>query len=203
MLKRGKSAKKSPLSQKLSGNGIGNGTDAGTATSAIVSKSVSRGGQLLDNLQQQISARWYDLTPRDRWALAILMGFLLLFVGGYGGYSLHSAATTTKSAYQDSLTEYFWLRSQAGNIDVTAKQPEQGGQSADSAVKNILAQSGITTAEVLASGESVQLSFATDSQATMGRALGTLQQQGWQFSRLNVQQDPLNKQLQVQASVSR
>lgn len=160
-------------------------------------------GQAFDKLQRQLSERWQALSPRDRLALTVLMAFLFVFIGGYGGYSLHSAANKSKTAYNDSVAEYFWLRSQASNINPDASNSVDGQQSADAAIKATLAQSGLNNAEVIASGDSVQLSFSTDSQAIMGRALGNLQQQGWQFNRLNVQQDPGNKQLQVQAMVSK
>ena len=42
------------------------------------------------SLQQDLLwSRWQALSSRDQLALSILMVFLILFVGGYGGYTVH------------------------------------------------------------------------------------------------------------------
>lgn len=157
------------------------------------------------NAQQQISSRWHALPARDKLALTILLLFLILFVGGYGGYSIHSAATKSKADYNKAISDYFWLRSQAGNIDIDANAAAQldASESPTTAVTTVLSQAGINEAQVVAAGEGVQLSFTHDSQALVGRVLNTLQQQGWAFSRLSVQQDSASKLLQVQATLVR
>ena len=161
--------------------------------------------QWYENLQQQMQSRWQALPPRDRLALSILMAFLLVFGVGYGGYTIHSEANKSKSAYTTAVADYFWLRSQAGNIDANASSSSQAGAQEEAAqvVNTALTQAGVQEAQVMAVGSGVQLSFSHDSQAVVAKVLGQLQQQGWQFSRLNVQQEPATKQLQVQATLAR
>ena len=57
-------------------------------------------------------------------------------------------------------------------------------------------------AQVIAAGDAVQLSFAHPSQAVVSGALGKLEQQGWQFTQLSMQQDLVTKAIQVQATVT-
>ena len=69
-------------------------------------------------------------------------------------------------------------------------------------VSTVLNSAGITNAQVVAAGDAVQLSFTHGSQAVVSTALGKLEQQGWQFTQLSMQQDPANKSIQVQATVA-
>ena len=200
MLKN-RSARRKIKSQNLASGSTTSGaavtSSAGAAESGIVKR--------YHNVQQQISSRWHVLPARDKLALTILFLFLVLFVGGYGGYSIHSAATKSKADYNKAVSDYFWLRSQAGNIDADANAASQSDASEPptTAVTTVLSQAGINEAQVVAAGEGVQLSFTHDSQALVGRVLNTLQQQGWAFSRLSVQQDSASKILQVQATLIR
>jgi len=159
------------------------------------------------NYQNALWSRWQALSPRDQLALAALLLFLLLFIGGYGGYSVHQAAKDSKSDYQEQVADYFWLRSQAGNIDPNALNAANTQDGADamppaSRVNATLNNSGIDNAQVVANGEGVQLSFSHPSQAIVSAALGKLEQQGWQFTQLSMQQDLATKQMQVQATVT-
>lgn len=160
----------------------------------------------IDIYQNILWSRWQGLSSRDQLALSILLGFLLLFIGGYGGYSVHQAAKDSKSDYQEQVADYFWLRSQAGNIDSSALEAANTQDNADmspaSRVNTVLNGSGIENAQVVANGEGVQLSFSNPSQAIVSAALGKLEQQGWQFTQLSLQQDPLTKQMQVQATIT-
>lgn len=175
------------------------------ALGATVARPPSQLAQRYGQWQQQMETRWQALPPRDRLALSVLIAFLLLFSVGYGGYTIHSEANKSKTAYNTAVADYFWLRSQAGNIDVNASSNSQAGGKEDTAqmVNDALRQAGIQEAQVAAVGTGVQMSFSNDSQTVVARILGQLQQQGWQFSRLNVQQDPTTKQLQVQATLAR
>lgn len=160
------------------------------------------------SLQQDLLwSRWQALSSRDQLALSILMVFLILFVGGYGGYTAHQAAKASKEDYQQQVTDYFWLRSQAANIDSTAlaaldSQNDSSAQPPASRVNTLLNDSGIDNAQVVAAGDKVQLSFTNDSQALVSAALAKLEQQGLQFNQLTMQQDLASKQIQVQATVS-
>lgn len=159
----------------------------------------------IDYYQNVLWARWQGLSSRDQLALAILMGFLLLFIGGYGGYSVHQAAKNSKSDYQEQVADYFWLRSQADNIDpsaLAAVNTQDADMPPASRINAALNSSGIENAQVIANDEGVQLSFSNPSQAITSAALGKLEQQGWQFTQLSMQQDPLTKQMQVQATVT-
>ncbi|MGP4963728.1 type II secretion system protein GspM [Psychrobacter celer] len=153
-----------------------------------------------------LSSRWHALPSRDQLALTVLSVFLLVFVGGYGGYSMHQAATDSKNAYQAQVADYFWLRAQAGNIDsqaLTASAAPDGAAAMPPAsrVSTLLDHSGIANAQVVAAGDAVQLSFDHASQAVVSGALAKLQQQGWQFTQLSMQQDLTSQLIQVQATI--
>ena len=161
----------------------------------------------VNNFQQMLSLRWQALSPRDQLALAVLSMFLLLFIGGYGGYSIHQAANDSKRDYQEQVADYFWLRAQAGNIDSNAMNAANtaDGEAAmppANSISALLNNSGIANAQVVATGDAVQLSFNHASQAVVSTALGKLEQQGWQFSQLSIQQDLITKAIQVQATVT-
>ncbi|WP_350558469.1 type II secretion system protein GspM [Psychrobacter sp. CAL346-MNA-CIBAN-0220] len=161
----------------------------------------------IHSYQNILGSRWQALLPRDQMALGLLLVFLLLFGGGYGGYILHQAAEESEVNYQEQVADYFWLRAQADNIDSNvlnaANTPGvDTSQSPASSISSLLNASGIDNAQVVAAGEAVQLSFADASQAIVSAALGKLQQQGWQFTQLSMQQDITTKQIQVQATVT-
>lgn len=172
---------------------------AKSATATTLSERSSR-------YQNMAWSRWQALPTRDQLALAVLMTFLLLLVGGYGGYSVNQMAHQSKIEYQEHVADYFWLRAQATNINSRAQSPNsaQDGDASlppASQISALLNTSGIHHAQVIATGESVQLSFNDASQSIISSALGQLQTQGWQFSQLSMQQDVLTKQIQVQATV--
>jgi len=166
----------------------------------------------MNNYQNVLTTRWQTLPPRDQLALAILSIFLLLFIGGYGGYSVHQAASDSKNDYQEQVADYFWLRAQAGNIDSSVLNTgnNANGNNATgevdmppaSRINALLNSSDIAGAQVVATGDAVQLSFTHPSQAVVSTALGKLEQQGWQFTQLSMQQDLTNKSIQVQATVT-
>ena len=161
----------------------------------------------MSGYQNMLTARWQALPQRDQLALAVLSAFLLLFVGGYGGYSVHQAANNSKNDYQTQVADYFWLRAQASNIDSTALNASstvdgEADMPPASRISALLNNSGIADAQVVAAGDSVQLSFTHPSQAVVSTALGKLEQQGWQFTQLSMQQDLTTKAIQVQATVA-
>ncbi|TXD97710.1 type II secretion system protein M [Psychrobacter frigidicola] len=169
-----------------------------TLTKSVVSGPIAQ-------YQNLLWSRWLLLSPRDQLALGALMVFLLLFIGGYGGYSVHQAATDSKADYQEQVADYFWLRAQAGNIDSTmntATAQDGVAMPPASSVNATLNSSGIDNAQVIAAGDAVQLSFNYPSQAIVSSALAQLEQQGWQFTQLSMQQDVVTKSIQVQATVT-
>ncbi|MDN3452972.1 MULTISPECIES: type II secretion system protein GspM [unclassified Psychrobacter] len=181
-------------------------TKRNTAVSAT-STNTPAFSERVSRYQNVLATRWQGLPPRDQLALGILSMFLLLFIGGYGGYSVHQAASDSKSNYQEQVADYFWLRAQAGNIDSnTSSAGSAVNGKADMPPANrisaLLNNAGITEAQVVAAGDSIQLSFTHPSQAVVSAALGKLEQQGWQFTQLSMQQDITNKSIQVQATVT-
>lgn len=173
---------------------------SGSIEANVLSKRMNR-------FQTVLASRWQALSPRDQLALGLLSAFLLLFIGGYGGYSVHQAANQSKNDYQAQVADYFWLRAQAGNMDNNAMQANNtaDGEAAmppANSVSALLNNAGIVNAQVVAAGDAVQLSFNHASQAVVSAALGKLEQQGWQFTQLSMQQDPTNKSIQVQATVT-
>lgn len=169
---------------------------------------LQRQAKRTEPLTNALWSRWQALSSRDQMALSILLVFLLVFVGGYGGYSVHQAAKDSKSNYQEQVADYFWLRAQADNIDPSTLSVNDAQDGANamppaSRVNTILQNSGIDSAQVIAANEGgVQFSFSHPSQAVVSAALGKLEQQGWQFTQLSMQQDSATRQLQVQATVA-
>jgi type II secretory pathway component PulM len=137
-------------------------------------------------------------------ALGVLSLFLLVFLGGYGGYSVNQAAKDSKAQYQQQVADYFWLRAQASNIDNNALNASTEGQvvAPATAVNSLLTNAGIANAQVAAVGDTVQLSFANPSQALVSSALSKLSEEGWQITQLNMQQDINTNQIQVQATLA-
>lgn len=170
--------------------------------SASVSNSAL--SERLTNFQSTLSARWQALTPRDQLALGFLSLFLLLFIGVYGGYSVNQLAKDSKEDYQQQVADYFWLRSQAGNIDTNANSISVDGAivAPATSINSLLNSAGINDAQVAAVGDDVQLSFTNSSQALVSAALNKLNEQGWQFTQLSMQQDINTKQITVQATVA-
>ena len=174
------------------------------AERSVSAPKTSAFSERVNSYQNVLSSRWQALSPRDQLALAILSAFLLLFVGGYGGYTVHQAASDSKSEYQEQIADYFWLRAQAGKVDSNATNSVDGAAAMPPAnrVSELLNTSGIANAQVVAAGDGVQLSFTNASQAVVSAALGKLKQQGWQFTQLSMQQDVTTKAIEVQATVT-
>ncbi|MGP4713118.1 type II secretion system protein GspM [Psychrobacter sp. DM8] len=175
---------------------------------STVDQSTLDSNRLIDRVsryQNGIGTRWQALSSRDQLALMILSLFLLLFVGGYGGYTLHQMAKDSKENYQEQIADYFWLRAQAGNIDSNALISNSAQGEAlppASRVTTLLSGAGIRDAQVAAVGESVQISFMNASQAVVSAALSQLTQQGWQFTQMTMEQDETSKAITVQATMT-
>lgn len=158
-----------------------------------------------NGMRTRWQAFWRALSPRDQLALSVLLVFLLLVIGGYGGYSVHHTAQERKADYQEQVADYFWLRGQAGNINANARHStpvDSANIPPAQAISTLLNTAGINNPQVVAAAETVQLSFTHPSQETVSAALNTLQQQGWQLSQLSIQQDTRTFELQVQATVT-
>ncbi len=173
------------------------------AERSVSAPKTSAFSERVNSYQNVLSSRWQALSPRDQLALTILSAFLLLFVGGYGGYTVHQAASDSKSEYQEQIADYFWLRAQAGKMDSNATNSVDGTAAMPPAnrVSELLNTSGIANAQMVAAGDGVQLSFTNASHAVVSAAIGKLKQQGWQFTQLSMQQDVTTKAIEVQATV--
>ncbi|MGI9340552.1 MAG: type II secretion system protein GspM, partial [Psychrobacter sp.] len=100
---------------RTKGNSTSSSSSLNTATSSPASSNTW--SERLSRYQSTLTTRWQALSPRDQLALGVLSLFLLVFLGGYGGYSVNQAAKDSKAQYQQQVADYFWLRAQASNID--------------------------------------------------------------------------------------
>ncbi|WP_019520894.1 type II secretion system protein GspM [Faucicola boevrei] len=153
---------------------------------------------------KQFSNSWQNLLEgyerlafRDKLALWVLGGFLGLVVFGYGGYSLHQKANASKKAYDAVMSDVFWLRSQAGNINPNQSQPSNPTEN----LQQILAQSGVT-GQVAQSGENIQLNFSHSQAIVINNVFNQIQQQGFSIQQLQINQTSPDK-LDVQSVLSR
>ena len=187
---------------RTKGNSTSSSSSLNTATSSPASSNTW--SERLSRYQSTLATRWQALSPRDQLALGVLSLFLLVFLGGYGGYSVNQAAKDSKAQYQQQVADYFWLRTQASNIDTNALNASTEGQvvAPATAVNSLLTNAGIANAQVAAVGDTVQLSFANPSQALVSSALSKLSEEGWQITQLNMQQDINTNQIQVQATLA-
>lgn len=166
--------------------------------SSPISAEKSAGG--FAQSMQGLNNKWNELSGRDQMALIILALFLVLVLGGYGGYMMHKAANEQKQTYTTAVSEYFWLRDQAANI-----APAQNGNediAPDQKVMQILTQLGVSNPQVLNSGEALQISFSHDNQSAASNALGAMVNAGLSIEQLTMQQNPEDKVIRVQATVS-
>ena len=137
-----------------------------------------------------------NLSRRDQIALLGLLGFLLVFAVGFGGWTLHEKANTSQKAYDSTLADVFWLRSQAGNIN-TNQTTQVATASKGDLVRQVFAQSGITGTVVDNNG-SVQVSFSHSQAAVVSNVFNQLTQQGIVIEQLQINQ-PSIELLEVQA----
>lgn len=151
-------------------------------------------------LVQAANAKWAELPSRDQLALIILTVFLVLVVGGYGGYAMNQAANEQKETYQTAVNDYFWLRAQSSNIN-----PNQNSEQAtplDQSLTQLMAQMGATNPQVLVLGDAVQISFSHDNQIAASNVIGAMVNSGINVQQLAMQQNPDNQVMRVQATVS-
>lgn len=142
---------------------------------------------------QPLLQAFANLSKRDQVALLALGAFLLIFGVGFGGWTLHEKANASKKAYDTTLADVFWLRSQAGNIN-----PNQA-QSANKAdtIRQILTQSGIN-AQVVENPDGIQVSFSHNQASIVSNVFAQLSQQGIAINQLQMNQ-PTPDKLEVQA----
>lgn len=138
-----------------------------------------------------------QLSRRDQLALVFLMGFLLIFGLGFGGWKVHQNAQKVQKGYETAVADLFWLRSQAGNISPTQSQALSSGDN----IKQILAQAGISAQVVDTTGKQ-QISFSHSQVAVISNVIGQIAQQGFKIEQLQISQVSLDK-LEVQAVVSK
>ncbi len=152
---------------------------------------------------QQISEKWHGLASRDKLALAVLLLFLFAFFGIYGGWELQQNRQKQQEKFDKKVSDYFWLRSQAGNLK------EQNLQGLDPSnpqqqITTSLQQVGIQDAQVVVNNDSVQFSFQHESPALINHALTQLQNEGYQIGQLQMIQETANNQsiIKVQGMIN-
>ncbi|MGD4317376.1 type II secretion system protein GspM [Xanthomonas citri pv. citri] len=128
--------------------------------------------QSLQKLTTPLGHAFQNLSRRDQIALLILAIFLLFFVVGVGGWTLHSKANQAQKKYDDTMADVFWLRSQAGNIN--PNQTQQVSQA--DAIKQILSQSGIVNAQVVENGNTIQVAFSHAQASVITNILNQFEQ---------------------------
>lgn len=148
----------------------------------------------MDTAVAPLIQRFGQLPRRDQFALSMLMVFLVLFTFGFGGWTLHQKANASQKDYDKTLTDIFWLRSQAGNIN--QNQTAQPLNKAD-AVRQSLTQLGIQ-AQVVENNGAIQVSFSHPQPAVVNNVFNQLAQQGLTISQLQINQPSVDK-LEVQA----
>lgn len=158
----------------------------------------------LTNTWYDLTNKWQQLSARDRMALMVLLAFLLVMML-FGAWTLHTNAQASQQAYTNKVNDYFWLRSQAGNLkpqDASQLLQDGDSQPLSAQVSSLLSHHGIINPQVMTAGNGVQLSFEHHSQATVSQAISQLQMQGYVFDALQIRQDPNTHVLQVQANIS-
>lgn len=143
-----------------------------------------------------LQQKFQSLPKRDKLALMILAIFLVCFMIGFAGWELHQQANKSKKSYDDTMSNVFWLRSQAGNIQAN---PNQNVNKVDS-IRQILSQSGIA-GQVVENGDKIQLNFTHNQSAVINNIFNQIQQQGLNIQQLQINQ-PTLEQLEVQAVLS-
>ncbi len=146
---------------------------------------------------QALAQSYHHLAQRDKVALWALGIFLFLFSFGYGGWELHQKANASQKAYDDTVADLFWLRSQAGNINPNQTQHLKGVE----LVKQILAQSGVN-AQVLENGNDIQLNFVHQQATVIGNIFQQLSQQGLHIKQLQINQTDVDK-IEVQSQLTK
>ena len=155
--------------------------------------------QSLQKLTTPLGHAFQNLSRRDQIALLILAMFLLFFVVGVGGWTLHSKANQAQKKYDDTMADVFWLRSQAGNINPNQTQTQQVSQA--DAIKQILSQSGIVNAQVVENGNTIQVAFSHAQASVITNIFNQFEQQGIRIQQLQINQPALDK-LEVQSVLS-
>lgn len=150
--------------------------------------------QTMQKITSPLGLAFQNLSRRDQLALLILALFLVFFVVGVGGWTLHSKANAAQKNYDDTMADVFWLRSQAGNINPNQAQ----NISKVDAIKQILTQSGIANAQVVDNGNSVQVAFSHSQAGVITNILNQVEQQGISIEQLQINQPSLDK-LEVQS----
>ena len=153
--------------------------------------------QSLQKLTTPLGHAFQNLSRRDQIALLILAMFLLFFVVGVGGWTLHIKANQAQKKYDDTMADVFWLRSQAGNIN--PNQTQQVSQA--DAIKQILSQSGIVNAQVVENGNTIQVAFSHAQASVITNIFNQFEQQGIRIQQLQINQPALDK-LEVQSALS-
>ncbi len=141
--------------------------------------------------------KWQALPPRDKLALAVLFVFLFAFVGVYGSWELHNKAKKQQLAFDNKVSDLFWLRSQSANLKEHNSQTGEG-QSFQQQLVSSIQQAGVPAPTVIQKNEQLIFSFQHDSQAIVNKVMNQLQSQGYQITYLEIEQDINNQSYIIQ-----
>lgn len=140
-------------------------------------------GAALQRTAAPLRQRYSQLAPRDQIALAVLTVFLLILAIGLGGWTLHQRANAREAAYNSTLNDLFWLRSQASNINPNQSSP----QDLQTAVQEVLAGAGID-AQIAPNADGVEVAFRHGQTPVINNVLNQWVQRGLVIERLQITQ---------------
>lgn len=140
-------------------------------------------GATLQRTTAPLRQRYSQLAPRDQIALAVLTAFLLVLAIGLGGWTLHQRADAREAAYNATLNDVFWLRSQAGNINAN----QSSAQDPQTAVQEVLSGAGID-GQIAANADGIEVAFSHAQAPVINNVLNQLVQRGFVIERLQISQ---------------
>lgn len=143
----------------------------------------------------QLQQRLDQLAPRDRFALIILVTFLLITSVGYSIWALHQAADKAQAQATEERELLLWMRSQAPNI----RQSLSGQMPLNLIIQTTAQNQGLTVSQTPA-GDQIQVSVVHQSFAVLGSWLSRLAEQGVSIQQLDISQNPAGE-LQLKASL--
>ncbi len=159
-----------------------------TNTPTMGSKTIGKQSAMLD--------KWQALPPRDKLALGVLFVFLFAFVGVYGSWELHTKAKKQQLAFDNKVSDLFWLRAQSTNLKEHNGQAI-AGQSLQQQLIDSIQQAGVSAPTVVQKNDQLVFSFQHGSQAIVNKVMNQLQSQGYQIVDLEIEQDINNQSYMI------
>lgn len=151
-------------------------------------------------IQQQLEPlqlAYERLPERDRRALLMLVGFLLLFILGGGLWWAHKASIKAQQQATEQRELLLWMQSQAHHLQAG----QQNTESLTEVVQRLASQQNLVITQ---NGDDAQtqVSVTHDNFAVLGAWLSRLAEQGIQIRQMDIRQQG-NQQLQLQVTLAR